>query len=189
MATPSDTSAADGSELDLPKIGPLQYGLIALGLACALGLLILATVYSGGGDAGEVFTGGPVDGGGDRDSESLGTETLDINPVEAFLPSTGKGATCTEAVGVDLITGFSATLTINGTPIPQEELNGFAVNASGERVNVAGSSLGEFSWGPEEACPNGLVLRPQNNRLEACVYRNTDGPDSCRTYVHTFDAL
>ncbi|NNF56583.1 MAG: hypothetical protein HKN03_19335 [Acidimicrobiales bacterium] len=182
MAAPSDSS-------DVPEIGFLQKSLIAGGLVVALLMLILAGVYSGSGSSDPVFTGGPVDGGGNRDSATLGSEELDINPVEAFLPATGTGATCTEAVGVDLIAGFSALLTINGVKIAQEDLNGFGLNAQGVQVNIAGSSLGQFTWGPEEGCPNGQILRPENNKLEACVYRNTDGPDSCRTVVHTFDAL
>ncbi len=187
--SPSPPTGPTSDAVEVPKIGFLQYGLIGAGLIVALLMLILASVYSGSGNSDPVFTGGPVDGGGNRDSETLGTEELDINPVEAFLPATGKGATCTEAVGVDLIAGFSALLTINGVEIAQEDMNGFGLNAQGVRVNVAGSSLGEFTWGPEEGCPNGQVLRPQNNQLEVCVYRNTDGPDSCRTIVHTFDAL
>ena len=166
---------------DLPSLGPLQYGLIAGGLAVALILLVLAVAYSADtDDTGPVFSGGPVDGGGDRDT--AGDTELDINPIEAFLPRTGEGSTCTEPVGVDLIPGFSAILTINGVEIPPEEINGVD-------IATAGSSLGEVSWGPEEGCPRGEILRPQNNRLEACVYRNIDGPDSCRTFVHTFDAL
>jgi hypothetical protein len=168
---------------DIPKIGPLQYGLMAGGVIIAVLMLVLASVYSASGDDGApTFSGGPVDGGGDRDDEENGETELDINPIEAFLPTTGEGSTCTEAVGVDLIPGFSATLIINGWEVPPEQINGFD-------TATAGSSLGEVSWGPEEGCPRGEILRPQGNRLEACVYRNTDGPDSCRTFVHTFDAL
>jgi hypothetical protein len=169
---------------DLPKMGPLQYGLIAGGLAIAILMIVLASVYSADtSDTGPVFSGGPVDGGGDRDDAEDGEVELDINPIQAFLPRTGEGSTCTEAVGVDLIPGFSAILTINGVEIPPEDING------ADGVATAGSSLGEVSWGPEEGCPRGKILRPQGNRLEACVYRNIDGADACRTFVHTFDAL
>ncbi len=182
---PSPDPSGDDS---IPRIRPLAWALIGGGLVVALGMIVLAATYSGGSDTAEpVISGGPVDGGGDRDNTDV--ETLDINPIESFLPRTGEGSTCTEAVGVDLIPGFSATLTINGTPIPVDQMNGFTVNDSGIREATAGSSLGEFSWGPEVGCPRGDILRPQNNRLEACVYRNVDGPESCRTFVHTFDAL
>ncbi len=181
MATSDNNPALD----DLPKVGPVQIGLIVAGLAIALLMIVLATVYSGSDSANleAPISGGPVDGGGDRDDEDTGVVALDVNPIEAFLPRTGEGSTCTEAVGVDLIPGFSAILTINGVRIPDEEING----ANG--TATAGSSLGEVSWGPEEGCPRGTILRPQGNRLEACVYRNTDGPESCRNWVHTFDAL
>jgi hypothetical protein len=180
VAQRNDGAATEG----LPKIGPLQYGLIAGGLAIALLMIVLAAVYSADtGDTGPVFSGGPVDGGGERDDVEDGGQELDINPIEGFLPRTGEGSTCTEPVGVDLIPGFSAILTINGVEIPPEDING------ADGVATAGSSLGEVSWGPEEGCPRGAILRPQGNRLEACVYRNIDGPDTCRTFVHTFDAL
>jgi hypothetical protein len=175
-------------EQPIPRPGPLAWTLIGVGLVVALSMIVLAATYSGGsGTAEPVISGGPVDGGGDRND--LATEPLDIDPIEAFLPRTGEGSTCTEAVGVDLIPGFSAVLTINGTPIPVDQMNGYTVNDSGVREATAGSSLGEFSWGPEADCPRGDILRPQDNRLEACVYRNIDGPESCRVFVHTFDAL
>ncbi len=181
MASSDNNTALD----DLPKMGPLQYGLIAAGLAIAVLMLVLATIYSGSDNTNidAPISGGPVDGGGDRDDEDTGKVALDVNPIEAFLPRTGEGSTCTEAVGVDLIPGFSATLTINGVAIPEEDING------ADGIATAGSSLGEVSWGPEEGCPRGKILRPQGNRLEACVYRLTDGPESCRNWVHTFDAL
>ncbi len=179
MAKTDDSAALEG----VPKLGPLQYGLIAGGLVLAALMIVLATVYSADTDPGPVFSGGPVDGGGDRDEVEDGGVELDINPIEGFLPRTGEGSTCTEPVGVDLIPGYSAVLTINGVEIGPEDING------ADGVATAGSSLGEISWGPEEGCPRGEILRPQGNRLEACVYRNIDGPESCRTFVHTFDAL
>ncbi len=182
-------SAQPDTEDSLPGLGPLQYGLIAAGLAVAFGMLVLAAVYSGGEDPVPVVSGGPVDGGGDRADPDTGSVELDVNPIESFLPRTGEGSTCTEEVGVDLIPGYSARLTINGVPIPDEETNAYTITDQGVREFSAGGSLGQFTWGPEEGCPNGRILRPQDNRLEACVYRNIDGPDACRTYVHTFDAL
>ncbi len=181
MASSDNDPALD----DLPKIGALQYVLIGVGLAIAALMIVLATVYSGSDNTNieAPISGGPVDGGGDRNDEEAGETPLDVNPIEAFLPRTGQGSTCTEAVGVDLIPGFSAILTINGVRIPDEDING------ADGIATAGSSLGEVSWGPEEGCPRGAILRPQGNRLEACVYRNTDGPESCRNWIHTFDAL
>ncbi len=180
-----DVASSNDTALDeIPKLGTIHYILITAGLVLAALLLVLAVAYSGGTDnVDPPISGGPVDGGGDRDDPSTGETPIDINPIESFLPRTGQGSTCTEPVGVDLIPGFSARLTINGIEIAPEEINGAVGDVT------AGSSLGEVTWGPEEGCPRGEVLRPQNNRLEACVYRNTDGPDSCRTFVHSFDAL
>lgn len=165
----------------LPRTTRTQWMIITVALAVAFGLLTLGAIYQAPSNNGPVLSGGAVDGGGDRNDPATGTEELDINPIEAFLPESGIGSTCSEPVGVDLIPGWSATLRINGVDIAEEEMT------SG--IGTAGGSLGQFTYGPEEDCPNGRILRPRGNVLEACVYRNTDGVATCRVFSFPFDAL
>jgi hypothetical protein len=87
----------------------------------------------------------------------------------------------TGTVGVDLIPGYAASLIINGQTLAAEELN---------NVESAGRTLDQYTYGPEPDCPNGVLLRPQNNTVQACVYRIVDGPESCElTQPFAFDAL
>lgn len=143
----------------------------------AFGALIVGAKYSAPTDpSAAVFTGSAADGGGDRDSESLGQTELSINPIEGWFPAAGDGVACSERVGVDLVPGYAATLEINGVVIADEEMNSY-VGPDGARD--AGASIGEFTWGPEEDCPHGALLRPTDNRVTACIYRFEEGPESC----------
>ena len=47
----------------------------------------------------------------------------DISPVEALIPEENAEILRQDRVGVDLVPGWYAELTINGVPIPTEELN------------------------------------------------------------------
>lgn len=135
-----------------------------------------ATVSTGPGPAAAV--GGGV------------TSTAPVNPIEGFLPRSGAGSACREPVGVDLIDGYGATLTINGVAIAPEQMN-VVLAANGEitREITASRSLGQYTFGPEPDCPNGDVIRATDNVLEACVYRLDEGPGSCVVTAISFDAL
>ncbi len=162
--------------------------IIGAALVVAFAALVTAAVFSGERTPSEpVLSGSAADGGGERDGEDIGTP-LDINPIEAWLPQSGIGSTCTEAVGVDLIPGYSAILTINGVEIAPEDTNVYVDFEA--REFSAGGSQGQVTWGPEEDCPNGSLLRPQGNVVEACIYRVDEGPESCRVGASfSFDAL
>lgn len=154
--------------------------LLAIGaLALAVGLLVLGALY-------QADTGAPAEvvGSGEGFPANVSTQSDDeaaaSNPVQGFLPRSGLGSTCTEPVGIDLIPGYAASLIINGVPIEGELLND---------PGSAGSSLNQYTYGPEADCPNGLLLRPQENVVQACVWRIGEAPDSCRTYTFAFDAL
>lgn len=155
--------------------------VISGALILAFSSLGVAIAYSGDtGPAGPVFSGSPVDGGGDRsDDPSSPPETLDVNPIERWFPQAGEGSACSEAVGVDLLPGFSALLTINGVSIPTEDTNVFVTGEGG--VLTAGGSQGQVTWGPEPDCPFGTILRPTQNTVTACIYRVEEGPANCRT--------
>lgn len=160
-----------------------QRAVIVLGVLLAFGAIVLAAIYQEDTSPSRpVLSGSAADGGGIRtaDANEEG-QVLDVNPIEGWLPRSGIGSTCSEAVGVDLIPGFGAELTINGRAIPESDMNS---------SDSASRSLGQYTFGPEEDCPNGTVLRPQGNRVEACVYRLDEGPGSCRLYpAFSFDAL
>ena len=118
--------------------------------------------------------------------EVAGKPSSNANPIEAFLPLSPTGANCREPVGVDLISGYAATLIINGERIPVEEMN----EADPETGAIpAARTHGRYTYGPEENCPNGARLRPRDNTLQVCVYRLEEGPDNCVVSEFTFNAL
>lgn len=149
--------------------------IVLLGVAFAA--LVGAAVFSAPTEpSAVVFTGSAADGGGDRDGVAEGETELFVDPVEGWLPAAGDGTTCSERVGVDLIPGYAATLEINGVKIPEEEMNSYT---GPDEPDDAGASIGEYTWGPEEDCPFGTLLRPTDNRLIACIYRHQEGPENC----------
>ena len=171
---------------------------ILLLVGVAFGAIVLGAIYQGDRSAGEARVIGETDdtvaeqpsqGGRVIDPDGAATqsrESEDVDPIEAFLPSSPTGANCREPVGVDLIPGYAATLVINGKRIPPEEMNG-ADPTTG--AIPAGRTQGRYTFGPEENCPNGEFLRPRDNTLQACVYKVEEGPESCAVSQFTFDAL
>ncbi len=112
-------------------------------------------------------------------------------PIEAFLPRSGEASACSEEVGVDLIPGYGADLTINGITIAPEQMN-VNLDEAGEITNeiTASRSLGHYTFRPDDNCPNGTYLRPVDNVLEVCVYRLDDTTRRCTVQRESvFDAL
>lgn len=164
---------------------PSGQTLITIGALTLAGCaIVLASIYSGDQSNGPVINSGAA---------ADGPDTNGLTPVEGWFPRTGQGGACSEQVGVDLISGFAATLTINGTPIPESEMNTYelATADDGTRSTVlsADGSLGRFTWGPEPDCPNGSVLRARDNVVVACVYEIGDNPANCLPYRYGFDVL
>ncbi len=155
--------------------------MIALVVVLAFASLGVAIVYSGDtGPTNVAFSGSPVDGGGERaDDPNAEAEQLNLNPLQEWFPRAGAGSACSEPVGVDLIPGFGALLTINGVAIPPEDTNVYSDFEN--KVLSAAGSQGQVTWGPEPDCPFGRILRPTANEVSACIYRVEDGPESCRT--------
>lgn len=164
--------------------------LVVLAVFAAFGALAVGAMFQADTDPGAtVMSGGAADGGGERDAAAA---PLNISPVRNWFPESGVGTTCTEAVGVALLPGYGAVLTINGQVMPETELNVYENPEAPppERVLTAAGSSGHVTWGPEEDCPNGQILRPRDNSVEACVYRLEFGPATCVRYgPWTFDAL
>lgn len=118
------------------------------------------------------------------------TTSVSTSPIEGFLPRSGEASACREPVGVDLIPGYGATLTINGVTIAPEQMN-VVTDDDGNITDeiTASRSLSQYTYGPEEDCPNGSLLRATQNVLEACVYRLEEGPDGCFVTSISFDVL
>jgi hypothetical protein len=162
------------------------------GLVLALFALVLAAIYQDDSPVEDVNVVGaettlsvdPADPGQST------TDTGPTDPIEGFLPRGGEASACLEPVGVDLAPGYAATLTINGIVIADSEMN-VELDEDGEPTGdiTASRSLGQYTFGPEENCPNARVLRPTNNLLQACVYLVTEGPETCDIAEMTFDVL
>jgi hypothetical protein len=124
------------------------------------------------------------------DGPAPGASDPAASPIEGFLPRSGAGSACREPVGVDLIDGYGAVLTINGIRIAPEQMN-VVLGPDGvpTREITASRSLGHYTFGPEEECPNGAVIRATDNVMQVCVYRLAEGPESCIISEFSFDAL
>lgn len=178
-----------------------RFGMGALLLGAVLAL-ILGVIYQDddrldqnnvvGGSASAPITTSPSAAGAGADPEDGTTdEVVAGGPVEGFLPRSGEASACREEVGVDLIPGYGAELTINGTVIAAEAMN-VNLDDAGEITNVitASRSLGHYTFQPDDNCPNGTLLRPVGNVLEVCVFRLSDPSQRCvRQVERVFDAL
>lgn len=149
-------------------------------------------VVVGGETSADDDAAGGAGGGGGTGAAAAQTEATGgpTGPIEGFLPRSGEASACREPVGVDLVEGFAATLTINGVEIPPEQMN-VNLDAAGEITEeiTASRSLSVYTFGPEEDCPNGEILRATDNVMQACVYRVEDGPANCVITEVRFDVL
>lgn len=180
--------------------------IMAAMVAVALGAIVLGVIYQddnrldepvivGAGTSapatetggGSGAAGGSAAGVGQAsDSAAVGTSAI-----EGFLPRSGEASACREEVGVDLAAGFGAKLTINGIEIAPEQMN-VNLDENGEisEVITASRSLGQYTFKPDDNCPNGTLLRPVDNVLEVCVYRLSDATEACTLRTEkVFDAL
>lgn len=158
----------------------------------ALGALLLAAIYSEDDPTGSARAAG-VDRSATENTlaTDAGAEPAATQIIEDFLPRGGEASACSEPVGVDLIGGYGARLTINGIEIAPEEMN-VNLDANGEITNVLTPTrtIGHFTFQPTDECPNGRWLRPIDNVLDVCVYRFDDPSASCALRTEfRFDAL
>jgi hypothetical protein len=174
----------------------VRLAVIALS-AGALLAIVLAAIYQDDDKLGDqaVVSGGAAIADASGDADAPAGQVVDEfptgSPIEAWLPASGEASACSEAVGVDLIPGYGATLVINGTAIAPEEMN-VVLDDDGTVTNqvTASRSLGQYTFEPSDGCPNGRWLRPTDNVLRACVYRLSDTTRRCVIEPqHTFDAL
>lgn len=170
-----------------------RFAMIAM-VAVAFLAIVLGVVYQDDNRLDE-----PRIVGGDASSNSAGgggaapaNEAVVVSgPIEGFLPKSGEASACSEAIGVDLVAGYGAKLTINGTEIPPEQMNvNLDENGAVSNVITASRSLGQYTFEAGDNCPNGSLLRPLDNVLEVCVYRLDDISERCVTRrENVFDAL
>ncbi len=191
-ASPSGTPEAKPSGTSSVISQRRQRWISAGILLLALGALVLAAIYGEDDSTGSARAAGL----GASASDTTLAPTADAVPpatqiIEGFLPQGGEASACSEPVGVDLISGYGARLTINGIEIAPEEMN-VNLDANGEITNVLTPTrtLGHFTFKPGDDCPNGRWLRPVDNVLDVCVYRFDDPSASCALRTEfRFDAL
>ena len=175
--------------------------LVTIGLVVAAALILGMDLFIAEGDdndASPAIIGGSPTGSSTADDAPAGAAatgdgggpTGASSPIEGFLPQSGEASACREPVGVDLIPGYAATLTINGIAIAPEQMN-VITDADGEITNeqTASRTLSQYTFGPEENCPNGEIIRATDNQLQVCVYRLEDGPANCSLSTFSFDVL
>jgi hypothetical protein len=161
-------------------------------VAVALLAIVLAAIYQDDNKLDQVNIVGQNQSASGADGADGPTPApAPTGPIEGFLPKSGEASACSEEIGVDLAPGFGAKLTINGTEIAPEEMN---VNLDEEGnisdVVTASRSLGQYTFSPEDNCPNGSLLRPLDNVLEVCIYRLSDNTQACAVRrQNIFDAL
>ncbi len=187
------TMATSADPKTPPSAGPSRNRRALINVvvvAIAVGLLVLGAIYGADTDP-DVVAASQAGGIAAGDSGDTADGAAAAAAVEGVLPRSGQGSTCTEPIGVDLIPGYAATLTINGRVIDQSEMNLYEPDPENPDATVlqAGASLNQFTWGPEPGCPNGELIRPKDNDVEACVYKLADGPSNCRVVRFRFDAL
>lgn len=187
-SNPPDSPRAKSSVISQRRQRWISAGLLLL----ALGALILAAIYGEDDSTGSARAAGL---GASATDSTLAPGADAVPPatqiIEGFLPRGGEASACSEPVGVDLVSGYGARLTINGIQIAPEEMN-VNLDANGEITNVLTPTrtLGHFTFRPTDDCPNGRWLRPVDNVLDVCVYRFDDPSASCTLRTEfRFDAL
>lgn len=160
-------------------------------VAVALLAIVLAAIYQDDNKLDDVNIVGQGTASDTNDGEGGTAAPAPTGPIEGFLPKSGEASACSEQIGVDLAPGFGAKLTINGKEIAPEEMNvNLDEDGNISEVITASRSLGQYTFSPEDNCPNGSLLRPLDNVLEVCVYRLSDNTQSCAVRrENIFDAL
>jgi hypothetical protein len=93
--------------------------------------------------------------------------------IDALIPTPGSEVLRQAPVGIDLVPGFTATLTVNGVPVPEDEL----------RVDL---SLGRFLYLPGEGT---IALNPGPNVISATYWPIAEGPERSRTETWVVNVL
>jgi hypothetical protein len=95
--------------------------------------------------------------------------------IEALLPQEGSEVLRQSTIGIDLEPGYSGTLVVNGTPIPDDQL-------------TLVPELNQVFYEPKR----GKVvdtLRAGENCITARFWQSAQGPDAAETRTWCFEAL
>lgn len=108
--------------------------------------------------------------------------------IEEVFPDCNTSVLGQTQVGVRVSEGYRAELTLNGEPIPLDQVTSggqIATNASGEQNNPAGAAQTAFLFLPPT--DGEFALQPRN-AMTVRFWRLLDGEQDARSYTWFFDA-
>jgi hypothetical protein len=103
--------------------------------------------------------------------------------IDRLIPGCDESVLRQAQVGVDMAPGFTAELTINGTPIPKDQLQSIGIRSDPSK-GVAPDTF-VFVPGDGKAIEG---LEPQQNCATVRYWSLADGEDSAKTYSWCFRA-
>lgn len=104
------------------------------------------------------------------------TAISDADPsIDALVPTPGSEVLRQAQIGIDLASGYTAELTVNGIPIPADQV-------------IGDPSLAQFFYLPR---PDGAAgeLNPGPNCITATYWRVADGPERASSESWCFEVL
>jgi hypothetical protein len=103
--------------------------------------------------------------------------------IDVLIPSCGDSILQQESVGVDMRAGYAAELTINGTPIPLDELQSIGVRTDASRGVTADTFV--FTPGEGKAIEQ---LAPRQNCATVRYWDLAAGEQGAQTFTWCFQA-
>jgi hypothetical protein len=108
--------------------------------------------------------------------------------IEEVLPGCDVSVQQQTAVGVRVEEGYRAELTLNGKPIPLDQVTSggqISSNEEGQQANPAGAAQTAFLFYPP---PDGELQLQPTNFMTVTYWRLIDGESSARTFRWRFNA-
>ena len=91
----------------------------------------------------------------------------EAGPVEQLIPPRGSEILRQEAVGVDLRPGWTGVLIINGTEIPEDQVNDDNLESLGQLLYTAGEGKVVERFEAGENCITAVVWRVEESRADS----------------------
>jgi hypothetical protein len=104
-----------------------------------------------------------------------GTTGLDNSAIDRLIPTPNAKILQQDTIGIDLADGYTATLTLNGTPIPDDQLS-----------LVPQLNQVTFTPGPNK---DTQLVPAQQNCLVATYWQLATGPSQSNTQTWCFSVL